>query len=68
MNKRVTKEQTFNPSRAVDVELQVLKHLARDAHPTVGIVDEYCADPLIFKVFKPKETLKEGDKYKTKID
>jgi len=26
----------------MDVELQVLKHLARDAHPTVAIVDEYC--------------------------
>jgi len=24
--------------------------------------------PLIFKVFKPKETLKEGDNYKTKIE
>lgn len=28
----------------MDVELQILKHLARDAHPTVGIVDEYCAE------------------------
>ena len=27
----------------MDVELQILKHLARDAHPTVAIVDEYCA-------------------------
>ncbi len=25
-------------------ELQILKHLARDADPTVGIIDEYCAE------------------------
>ncbi len=29
---------------AMDVELQILKHLARDAHSTVAIVDEYCAE------------------------
>lgn len=28
----------------MDVELQILKHLARDAHPTVAIVDEYCRE------------------------
>jgi SRSO17 transposase len=28
----------------MDVELQILKHLARDAHPTVGIIDEYCEE------------------------
>lgn len=28
----------------MDVELQILKHLARDAQPTVAIVDEYCAE------------------------
>jgi len=28
----------------MDVELQILKHLARDAHPTVATIDEYCAD------------------------
>ena len=28
----------------MDVELQILKHLARDPQPTVGIIDEYCAD------------------------
>ena len=28
----------------MDVELQILKHLARDAQPTVVIVDEYCAE------------------------
>lgn len=26
----------------MDVELQILKHLRRDAHPTVGVIDEYC--------------------------
>jgi SRSO17 transposase len=28
----------------MDVELQVLKHLARDAHPTVAMIDEYCGE------------------------
>jgi len=28
----------------VDVELQILKHLKRDARPTVSIIDRYC-DP-----------------------
>jgi SRSO17 transposase len=28
----------------MDVELQILKHLARDPQPTVAIVDEYCAE------------------------
>ncbi|OUL34999.1 IS701 family transposase, partial [Nostoc sp. T09] len=28
----------------MDVELQILKHLARDPHPTVAIIDEYCAE------------------------
>jgi SRSO17 transposase len=28
----------------MDVELQILKHLARDAYPTVALVDEYCAE------------------------
>jgi SRSO17 transposase len=27
----------------MDVKLQILKHLAKDAHPTVAIIDEYCA-------------------------
>ena len=27
----------------MDNELQILKHLARDAHPTVAVIDEYCA-------------------------
>lgn len=28
----------------MDVELQILKHLARDAHATVAVIDEYCAE------------------------
>lgn len=40
----------------MDVELQIQKHLKRSPAPTV------------FKVFKPKGTLKEGDTYKTKIE
>ena len=28
----------------MDVELQILKHLAREPHPTVAIIDEYCAE------------------------
>ncbi len=27
----------------MDVELQILKHLPRDAHPTISVIDEYCA-------------------------
>ncbi|SKB11460.1 transposase [Planktothrix sp. PCC 11201] len=26
----------------MDVELQIIKHLARDAQPTVSVIDEYC--------------------------
>ena len=28
----------------MDVELQILKHLPRDAQPTVTLIDEYCAE------------------------
>lgn len=28
----------------MDVELQILKHLRRDAHPTVRFIDEYCEE------------------------
>ena len=28
----------------MDVELQILKHLPRDPHPTVSVIDEYCAE------------------------
>ena len=27
----------------MDVELQILKHLPRDAQPTVSFIDEYCS-------------------------
>ncbi|NEQ15018.1 MAG: IS701 family transposase, partial [Moorea sp. SIO3E2] len=26
----------------MDVELQILKHSARDAQPTVSVIDQYC--------------------------
>lgn len=52
----------------MDVELQILKHLARDAHPTVAIakrcckaqiVDEYCAeDQDLFKEVRNYECFK----------
>ena len=28
----------------MDVELQFLQYLTRDAHPTIAIIDEYCAE------------------------
>ena len=28
----------------MDVELQIIKHVARDAQPTVAVIDEYCAE------------------------
>jgi len=28
----------------MDVELQILKHLPRDAQPTIALIDEYCAE------------------------
>lgn len=27
----------------MDVELQILKHLKRDARPTVSVIDQYCS-------------------------
>lgn len=27
----------------MDVELQILKHLKRDAQPTVALIDRYCS-------------------------
>src|SRR4028119_531683 len=43
----------------MDVELQILKHLARDAHPTVAILDEYCAsDKDLFKEVRNYECFK----------
>jgi SRSO17 transposase len=43
----------------MDVELQILKHLARDAHPTVVMIDEYCAKYKdLFKEVKNYECFK----------
>ena len=43
----------------MDVELQILKHLRRDAHPTVGVIDEYCEKYRdIFKEVRNYECLK----------
>ncbi len=43
----------------MDVELQILKHLARDAQPTVAIIDEYCAQYKdLFKEVRNYECLK----------
>lgn len=43
----------------MDVELQVLKHLPRDAHPTVSLMDEYCAeDKDVFKEVRNYECFK----------
>nr|MDZ8284767.1 hypothetical protein [Nostoc sp. ChiSLP01] len=44
LNKRIMHKKLWKVSRVMDVELQILKHLARDAHPTVAIVDEYCVE------------------------
>ena len=42
----------------MDVELQILKHLPRDAHPTVAIIDTYCAEyRKLFKEVRNKEVL-----------
>jgi SRSO17 transposase len=43
----------------MDVELQILKHLARDPQPTVAFVDEYCTeDQDLFKEVRNYECLK----------
>jgi SRSO17 transposase len=43
----------------MDVELQILKHLPRDAHPTVALIDEYCAsDKDLFKEVRNYECFK----------
>ncbi|MEH2118772.1 transposase [Nostoc sp.] len=43
----------------MDVELQILKHLPRDAHPTVAIINEYCAeDKDLFKEVRNYECFK----------
>lgn len=43
----------------MDVELQILKHLARDAHPTVALGDEYYAEEQdLFKEVRNYECFK----------
>jgi len=43
----------------MDVELQILKHLARDAHTTAPVVDEYCAEyKELFKEVRSYECFK----------
>jgi len=43
----------------MDVELQILKHLRRDAQPTVGVIDEYCEEYReIFKEIRNYECFK----------
>jgi SRSO17 transposase len=43
----------------MDVELQIRKHLPRDAQPTVAIIDEYCAEYKdLFKEVRNYECLK----------
>lgn len=44
----------------MDVELQIIKHLARDAQSTVGFIDEYCAG---YKDLFPEVRSYEGFKY-----
>ena len=42
----------------MDNELQSLKHLPRDPHPTVAIIDTYCAEYReLFKELRNKEVL-----------
>jgi SRSO17 transposase len=43
----------------MDVELQILRHKARDAHPTAPVIDEYCAEYKdIFKEVRSYECFK----------
>jgi len=44
----------------MDVELEILKHLARDAQPTVSFIDKYCAG---YKDLFPEVRSYEGFKY-----
>lgn len=44
----------------MDVELQILKHLARDAQPTVGFIDQYCS---IYQDLFPEVRSYESFKY-----
>src|SRR5688572_7129360 len=59
LNKRIKRKNSLQVSRAMDVELQILKHLARDAHPTVALIDEYCAEyQALFKDVRNYECFK----------
>jgi SRSO17 transposase len=43
----------------MDVELQIIKHLARDVQPTVSFIDEYCAgDKDLFPEVRSHECFK----------
>ena len=43
----------------MDKELQILKHLAREAYPTVAIIDFYCAEYKdLFKEVRNSECFK----------
>jgi hypothetical protein len=45
----------------MDVELQILKHLPRDAQPTVTFIDKYCNyDKDLFPEVRSYESFKEG--------
>ncbi|GFE72251.1 hypothetical protein CFPU101_48610 [Chroococcus sp. FPU101] len=44
----------------MDTELQILKHLARDAQPTVSFIDEYCS---VYKDLFPEVRSYECFKY-----
>lgn len=44
----------------MDVELQILKYLARDAQPTVSFIDKYCVG---YKDLFPEVRSYEGFKY-----
>ena len=42
----------------MDVGLQIVKHLPREARPTVAIIDTYCAEyGKLFKEVRNKEVL-----------
>ena len=44
MNKRIKKENSERKVGQYDVVLQILKDLARNAHPKIAIINEYCAE------------------------
>jgi hypothetical protein len=55
----MNRNKLYKVRRAMDVELQIRKHLPRDAQPTVAIIDEYCAEYKdLFKEVRNYECLK----------